>query len=863
MRLKKLSDWMLDQTSITEELVLLQRFFAAHGVANLTSNCDNLESDLKDYKPNWQKLIPAASIFAQCQDERANDNALLIAHSGLLYSDDELVKQASIKILSDARNQRAINMLKSPPSRPIGALASLSQFKNKIDSEVTTASNLKIDASRFQSYLWKMLNEVEQLAVSAPTASGKTFIVLQWMLSRLQTCDANLIVFLAPTRALVGEIERQLFLYSKEYTIQNLRISSLPFGKLGDGTQPTILVFTQERLHVFLNAIKQNADVDILVVDEAQKISEGQRGIVLQEAIEKLKRLTSCERVIQLSPLTENPKDFFSGDTMGKQPQAAVDDRLMVTQNLIFINNIRGKPRRKSILLRKNGNVYKLGEMDIDHQFGQSKPKNVFAAAYAVGKDTSGTLVYADGRVQAEKIAILLADSIEVIAKQGTELFEFSSSIRQMIHPKYALKDVVLKGVGFHYGNMPTLVRDELERLFREHKLKFLVCTSTLVEGVNLAAKSIVTMGPRKGHGIPMEGHDFWNLAGRAGRWGQDLFGNVICVQASNERVWNSGVPERKKYRIEKATTKIFSTNPDGFVEYLTRRLNHQQIVFSDGHYEYLFAYWLGKYLNREPVDMEKTENHISKQAGSKIREAAQAIIDIDVNLAVKHPGVSAWALQKLYNYFESETNNIEQLIPRNLLNRHESVKIYFDLFAIVNEHVFPAFEDMLLYPYALTTSRWMHGSPLSMIIKQNEDYYTSRKRDDISIAQIIRDTMSVVEEISRFRAPKYLSAYLDVLQKYLVDTERTKLYPDTLKLDLFLEFGVATKTLLSLISIGLSRTSALALNEHISNDHLSELDVTKRLVGGQWEGWQLPLIVRREVKDLIHSRSHILTREI
>ena len=298
-------------------------------------NANNLAEDLRDYTPNWPKLVLAGSIFALSQGKQANDLALLIAHSGLLYSDDEFVRQASIQILIDARNQRAVDLFGESPGDSIGSLASLSQFRSKIDSEIATTSNITISASHFQGRLWQMLSEVEQLAVSAPTASGKTYIVLQWMLSALQAKEANLIIFLAPTRALVGEIERQIFNLSKQYTIENLRVASLPFGKLGDGTRPTILVYTQERLHVFLNAVNQSTEVDLLVVDEAQKISERQRGIVLQEAIEKLKRLTSCTRIIQLSPLTENPLELFTGYTSDKVPQLTIDERLMVTQNLI------------------------------------------------------------------------------------------------------------------------------------------------------------------------------------------------------------------------------------------------------------------------------------------------------------------------------------------------------------------------------------------------------------------------------------------------------------------------------------------------------------------------------------------------
>ena len=86
----------------------------------------------------------------------------------------------------------------------------------------------------------------------------------------------------------------------------------------------------------------------------------------------------------------------------------------------------------------------------------------------------------------------------------------------------------------------------------REGKIRFLVCTSTLIEGVNLSCRTIVVRGPRKGRGNPMEPHDFWNLAGRAGRWGDEFQGNIICINPKDLKAWPTGVPDRARYPIKR-----------------------------------------------------------------------------------------------------------------------------------------------------------------------------------------------------------------------------------------------------------------------------------------------------------------------
>ena len=114
---------------------------------------------------------------------------------------------------------------------------------------------------------------------------------------------------------------------------------------------------------------------------------------------------------------------------------------------------------------------------------------------------------------------------------------------------------------------------------------------------------------------------------------------------------------------------------------------------------------------------------------------------------------------------------------------------------------------------------------------------------------------MKDVEEIARFRAPKYLSAYVDVLRFYLVDIGQGDLFPEDLRFDLYLEFGVATQTLLSLISLGLSRTSAVAINEFLASDILTEEQIMGWLHDTDWASRDLPLIVKREIEQMIQRR--------
>lgn len=63
------------------------------------------------------------------------------------------------------------------------------------------------------------------------------------------------------------------------------------------------------------------------------------------------------------------------------------------------------------------------------------------------------------------------------------------------------LAAMIRKGAAFHYGKMPTFLRETLESAFREGHVKFLVCTTTLFEGINLPARNVFIDTPRGARG--------------------------------------------------------------------------------------------------------------------------------------------------------------------------------------------------------------------------------------------------------------------------------------------------------------------------------------------------------------------------
>lgn len=152
-----------------------------------------------------------------------------------------------------------------------------------------------------------------------------------------------------------------------------------------------------------------------------------------------------------------------------------------------------------------------------------------------------------------------------------------------------------------------------------------------------------------------------------------------------------------------------------------------------------------------------------------------------------------------------------------------------------------------------------MRGKTLGQMIadrlKRERKKAKYQTDEELPYAKFIRDTMADVENIARFLAPKYLGAYLSILRQHFHEKGILEDFPEDLTYDLFLEFGVSTRTLISLIGLGLSRTSSIELSEYIGRTTLSEAEILEGLESGEWEALNLPALVKREIRRVIEQK--------
>lgn len=570
----ELQDWLYD-TSLRGELQQL-------GLVTALLELDNVaqEPTLAEVKFDWPRLLLGASILARSKKRLHREASLRIATGAMLLPTSDPVRDAAAVVFDKLSNRRSVALaekrgrLKPDLEARLGVALRIEDQRKQLESSILLeATGQRLPVNEFQLEFWRAaVQQRAWVSASAPTASGKTFLVLKWLIDCIATEKIHRAVYLAPTRALVSEIEASLAEVAAQSGL-DVEISSLPSAqkyaaseKLG---RRCVFVFTQERLHLLINLLHERVDIDLVVVDEAHKIGDPQRGVILQDAIERLRRSCPDMRVTFVSPATQNPEVLLD-DAPETTPTIPIDsDVATVLQNIVVAHQVPAKPLKWALKFRHNEEYLPLGTLTLASKPGSLSKRLAFIAA-AIG-ERGGTLVYTNGAAEAENVAELISQLLPKPKEIDQELADLSDLARKCVHRSYSLAPLVEAGVAFHYGNMPSLIRLEVERLFKTGKLKFLVCTSTLIEGVNLSCRTIVVRGPRKGKKTPMEPQDFWNLAGRAGRWGDEFQGNIICIDASDEKAWPSGVPQRTRYPIRRETDTALS-KLDELTAYIERR---------------------------------------------------------------------------------------------------------------------------------------------------------------------------------------------------------------------------------------------------------------------------------------------------
>lgn len=427
----------------------------------------------------------------------------------------------------------------------------------------------------------------ENFVVQMPTSAGKTFIAELSILKYLVKYPNKKCIYIAPFRALTNEKEIEL---SKYFSKLGFSVSSLSGSYEIDEFQDIILsetdllIATPEKIDLLLRI---NPDffnnISFIVVDEGHIIGDiSTRATLLEFLIIRLRIKMPEIKTLFISAVMppQNANEYslwLSGKEINvlrslKFSDSGINEDWEPTRKLIGSFNWDGgngkivfKNTIEDEKTKSKQNVfipYFLKEKEFGNKFPKKKNKLETTAALAYKLSFTGnTLIFCAQPRQTEWIYKRIKQIFNEIdipswfqANEESVSFYYSKIWYGANH--YITK-AIKNGIGIHFGDMPEQVRKSVESDYREGKLRLLISSNTIGQGLNFPIKNLVFYSLQIGQNNYIDVRDFWNIVGRAGRAGIETEGQIIFV-INSDTDKNLYEKYTNKENIEEADSLIF-----------------------------------------------------------------------------------------------------------------------------------------------------------------------------------------------------------------------------------------------------------------------------------------------------------------
>ncbi len=408
--------------------------------------------------------------------------------------------------------------------------------------------------------------------IQMPTSAGKTKATELIIRSAFLAERTRLAVIVAPYRALCHEISDHLkFAFSGESVgiDEFTDVIQADFELKVNSEQKQVFVVTPEKLSYVLRHEPTMANkVGIVIYDEGHHFDNGARGVTYELLVSSLKKLVPkvCQ-VILISAVIRNaeaigvwlngehnkvvsgqnlvPTDrtvaFVSWqDYLGRlqfvNPLDPTEEQYFVPR-ILESQSLMCKPREKTGYVFPN----KENGRDIALNLGLKLCKNGCVAVFCGTKRTASWFC--------EKVTDVYSRQLTIPSpatySDPSEIEKLFVLHKQNLGDDASCTLSVKHGVFAHHGNIPRGLRLAVEYALQQGLIRFVACTSTLAQGVNLPIKYLIVSGAYQGH-ERIKVRDFHNLIGRAGRSGKHTEGSILFADpqiydqrnSSDNKLW-------------------------------------------------------------------------------------------------------------------------------------------------------------------------------------------------------------------------------------------------------------------------------------------------------------------------------------
>lgn len=475
--------------------------------------------------------------------------------------------------------------------------------------------------------------------VQMPTSAGKTKATELILRSAFLADRVSLAIIIAPFRALCHEIKNSLV---EAFHNESTKVDEFSDALQADfeideflGHQQILVVTPEKLLYVLRHAPELATHIGLLVFDEGHQFDSGTRGITYELLLTSLRSMIpeGAQKVL-ISAVITNAEAV--GEWLNGTPNVVEGTNLIPTFRSIGFASWLDQLGRIEYVDSQDAEQneffvprvierFNLGRKKTertDRFFPERTDGQAIALYLGLKLAPNGSIAVFCGR---KPTAASLCDRAVDIFERGAPLAlpsEFSNpqEVERLTHlhvenlgADAPASQSAAYGIFSHHGNTPHGIRLAVEYAMREDLVRFVVCTSTLAQGVNLPIRYLIVTSIYQGL-ERIKVRDFHNLIGRAGRAGMHTEGSILFADPV---IYDKRKARNEKWRWEQVKELLEPRNSEPCISNLLSIF--EPIKSDDERYNIIMeALDFAKNYISDPDKVAKLAADIAAQHGDK-----------------------------------------------------------------------------------------------------------------------------------------------------------------------------------------------------------------------------------------------------
>ncbi|HOV32652.1 MAG TPA: DEAD/DEAH box helicase [Candidatus Hydrogenedens sp.] len=625
-------------------------------ISNVVDSINNLRSEQRKFEHNYLNQVREESQsygvtelvslyhFAKVVDILAsyllegnpNDAENKIEYHFRVASEfAEISQNISLFLLYKYFKEFAIKLIRNTIWYNLKGVNHLVSMFNKFTTKKESGGIFELLYPQKHSLREGLLNpDKRSIVITLPTSSGKTLIAEYKILQALNNFKqrGGWVAYLVPTKSLINQVYSRLKQDFESLDLKvekasgSIEIDGFEVGLVenkGDNTNFDVLVTTYEKMNLLVRQGLGTTDKRQLVlsiVDEAHNIGDSSRGLNLEMLLSTIKNDCSEVNFLLLTPDIPNSEEIteWLGGERGKVINLELD-WWQPNERIIGALLLHGRGRNYDITLKTLNTTkgsFVIGEdipiVNIENANENksqlnSKIKISQLVTSKILNENFPIIVLAAEIGETFKIAEYLFENCQESFESDDEVELIRRFVRAELGDDFPLAKYLGKRIAIHHSAIPDEIRQLIEILMEKGKLKVLVATTTIAQGINFPVSTVIMGSYIYPFCGPMPTRDFWNMAGRVGRVGQESIG-LVGISCRNEK----DIRETAEY-VQKAT-KVLLSQLEDIVNDLEQNSNAEfsSLLFRDERWSAILQYV--SHLKTQITDLQEFINKLEQK---------------------------------------------------------------------------------------------------------------------------------------------------------------------------------------------------------------------------------------------------------